>query len=385
MRALVYGRWNVEVIVAVLSRAGYEIDLVTNNPLPLPKHAVVRRFDCEDIPQIAVKAHELTKSVRYDYIQPADDITLRAIVGSAMPVDDKLVLLPVVKPEQIPQLGSKIEFARILENSAVPTPAYAVARNPAELKSATSQVGFPCMIKMDHSQAGGGTFLCRNPAQARALDKRKGLFPVLCQAFIAGRHIGFEALYDQGQLLHYTFSICLKHQNDNPFGVSSVRHYLGPEQQPPDTARQLTELGRATGLCGMVSVSAVINEDTQELCFFEADARSNAWFAHARLLGPGFAPFLARDTTAANLPVAAGGSKTYMSVPWRLTVFEFLTNRYAAWRMVLVYDLSLLDIFETFRQSVRARLLYLLRDAQRRRNQRKRARSKRKPAPAHQN
>lgn len=336
MRALVYGlkATMIEAIPALLSRAGFEVDLVTT-ARSLQNCRFVTRLT------VAPDAHALVTLVNdravggYDLVVAADDSTLRLIRRSALSPDEKVRLLPVSDARGLEHIGSKIGLSNVLAQHGVATPAYNTAAAAADLPGAAARLGYPVMVKADESGGGKYVFRCAEEADLAALPPDLP-FPVLIQKEAVGRLVDCGGFFRNGNLVAFSFSTVI--ENSAGFGPSVVRSYRRRPDRDERLVSQMRQLGRALGADGFVNISAIQSPTDGQLTFFEADMRPNVWVEHAKYFGEdpadpiraAYAP--GQPTGAATHPLGPDGLDEVI-LPYlpRMTTLDILLNRHRCW------------------------------------------------------
>ena len=111
-RALLIGDFGDSYLYAyetshLLKRAGFDVDLVTNNPIS-GKLRSIGNYTCVDkVDEISRAALVQAERAAYELIVVLDDLTLTEIRNSNLSNDEKLILLPVQTEEGLQHIGSK--------------------------------------------------------------------------------------------------------------------------------------------------------------------------------------------------------------------------------------------------------------------------------------
>ncbi|MQA67481.1 MAG: ATP-grasp domain-containing protein, partial [Alphaproteobacteria bacterium] len=210
-RALLVGDFGNHYMIvfetaSLLKRAGFAVDLVTNNPVSR-KLTSIDHFvfvdNADDLPRVAL---ERSRETTYDLISIMDDFALMGIVRSNLSDEEKLALLPVVAPMDIRHIGSKIGLSMVLQQAGVRTPKFAVAHDKTELNEKIEEVGFPAFVKIDFSGAGDGTFECNSRTELDAVGNDIHIWPVLVQEKIEGYEVDLSAFYQNAELVFFSYS-----------------------------------------------------------------------------------------------------------------------------------------------------------------------------------
>lgn len=269
--------------IHLLRRAGFEVDrlgpALRHRSAPLFRH----HFPASTTEALLQAVGPALNTASYDLVVVANDATLRAIAESSLPEVLKQRLLPVVSPAHRTHLHSKIQLSVLLESAGIRTPRFRIVSNPAALLEATNPLRFPILIKVDSSAGGRGVYECHSTAELRKKAAQL-TFPLLLQEKIEGEIIDLSGFYHRGRLVHFT---CSRFDEflDGPFGPSSVRTYTQTGSLDPQVFEELCALGKALGIHGFSSVTAVRSASDGQLYFFEADLRPNIWVDQGRFIG----------------------------------------------------------------------------------------------------
>ena len=227
MEALVIARttspaWD---ILHLLSRAGFSVDIVTTS-----RHLRLSRFartvhSVTSDKALAPSAYDVVRrrGKPYDWVIATDDLTLRALALLEWPPGMRLKFLPSTTPENLLHLCSKIGLSRVLSAGGIRTPPFRIARNLEEAIEGASAIGYPVMLKVDFSGGGEGVHECAHDADIVALRHLFSEQPLLVQKKIEGTTLDFSAIYFDGELVHFSDSICKRRLKQ--FGLSAVRTY----------------------------------------------------------------------------------------------------------------------------------------------------------------
>lgn len=326
----------LEVAVPLLTRANFEVDLVTSPDLAegvSSCRAVHLAYACD---QIAALLEQILLHCAYDLVVLGDDDLLSKVLDSPLSPELKQQILPVVSLAEAGHLYSKIGLSRQLAAAGIRTPRFETAASEAELFSASRRIGFPLLVKLDRSGGGAGVFCCRSPSDlAAALSKIQ--YPVLVQAFVEGEVIDLSGFYQAGRLVHFMYSRFEKTVG-GAFGPSSLRTYYQLGTLEPAIFAELERLGRALGADGFVSVTAIQSASDGQRCFIEADMRPNVWVDYGRHVGNDAAAAIAGyfergETLRCPQPLQAGYPESaVLPFPPRLRLLELLGNAHGCWR-----------------------------------------------------
>ena len=329
-RALVFGsRWStIEPVPALLSRAGFEVTLLSSNPrLRRCLHVTRFVFASSQSSLVGQALDELAHG--YDLVVPGDDWALRDVRRAPWPVEDKLRLLPVSSPRGIGHIASKIGLSRALTTGGVLTPAFAVAENSCELEAALVSVGLPAMLKADFG-AGGLLVVpvARHADIASALDILP--FPLLVQRRINGLLVDCSGFFRNGEPVTFSRSVSIESMRRG-LGPSVLRRYDTGGGQDQSQRSLLSGVGHALDANGFVSLSAIRSQDGR-LHFFEADMRPNVWAEYPKYFGgdPAVAIARAYRHTLPPQPAAKTAQPETVMLPYlpRMRTIDILRNRH---------------------------------------------------------
>lgn len=322
-------------MVSLLSRSGFEVDIVSNNPISkhlksVSESSYVQRAD--DLPHVALSK---LRGGRYDLVVVLEDFTLKVILDSGLTDDDKLDLLPVVGKEHFRHLCSKSEISELFRREGILTPDFAVAHSRAELAPCAEKVGYPVLVKIDFSGAGDGIFECTGPGELEAASNQIDRWPVLVQEFIEGTELDLSAFYKNSKLVFCSYSRF--ERTMAKFSPSSLRTYSQLGRVEQDVFEEMHALGRATGADGFVNIVCMLSNADHRRYFIEADMRPNAWVNAPRHLGddPAFriASYFVNGEVFTERPPVNPGFPDELVVPssTRLPLWELVINRYGSW------------------------------------------------------
>ncbi len=322
LRALVFGHSAdlIEAIPALLSRAGFEVCVISTSPL-LSRCKQARRFIHVSDPTSLVSI--VNEEARNDYalVIASDDGSLLEVKQSDLSVADKLRLLPLNSEQGLEHLCSKIGLSKVLKRACVPSPQFDVALTPAELARAAANVGFPLMLKADYGAGGRQVRSCETEADLSNLPPRI-TYPVLVQKKLPGSEIDCSGFFRDGRLVAFDFATVLT--QGEGFGPSIARAYRPQVRRDARLVQQMEQLGRALGANGFVNISAIQSEVDGPLSFFEADMRPNVWVEHAKYFGEDPAPAI----QASFSPGDASAAKHLMTPTGQATAPEKIVLHY---------------------------------------------------------
>ena len=318
-------------LLPLLHRAGFIIDVVTSGALlrwsRFPREVVV-------VPKtrVAAKAVEVALRGCHDWVVVTEDGLLGEITRLPIPLQERMAVLPILHPDGLGHLYSKIGLAGALEREGVRVPAYGVASTMDEAVRVANRLGFPVALKVDASSGGGGTFACANADQLRRCPQVFDGPPVLVQQWIQGRKFDADPLYLGGRLARVT--VAYTESSQSPLGVSKVRRYLPPGQVTDAVLDELDRVGRALHAHGFANVTAIEDAGGRRH-YFEADLRPNVWSDHGRFIGCDMAEAIRAWFQGRPMPPARGAGPLLQPVliphVARLTLGELVRHPVKAW------------------------------------------------------
>lgn len=329
----------------LLSRAGFKVDIMTNNPM-FKRSRFISNYDLiEDRNLIPLKAVEKNLD-NYDFIIISDDLHLKIILESNITLEQKLKLLPIKNEQNLEHIYSKIGLSRVLSKSNVCTPAFEVADGLDAAINAAQNLGYPIMVKANRGGGGDSVFECRNIADFDLIDKGFFDHPLLIQKKIIGTELDLSAFYRDGKLIHFTYSKIEK-VIANKFGPSSVRTYYQLGTLDKKIFLEMAHLGKVLGADGFVTISCMQSDEDNKRYFIEADMRPNSWVEFSKFLGDDPAIRIANWFATGQTLVYPTINKKYpsqMVMPYflRLSLSEILQNRYNVWKFIPKKDLRLI-------------------------------------------
>jgi hypothetical protein len=279
---------------ALFASAGISCDVVTACPV-FRLSACCRRL-CV-VPSASHLVAEGLQCVQqygpYDWVIPASDSLLGEIVQRSALHASYRELMPLAVDADPSHLNSKIGLSRLLSAVGLSTPPWRVAHDSAGVLEAGFSLGLPVLIKLDASSGGQGIRQCQTIDDLEAAAADPLIWPCLIQAQLRSPVYSVEALFCRSRLVCFSVSRMLATVSE--FGPSAARCYGLPEREVPDLHLHLQRLGVALGLHGFANISFVYPRDSQVPCFFECDARPNAWIGLDWSLGGDFARHLQRS------------------------------------------------------------------------------------------
>lgn len=332
MQALLYGYGNSVLECgahALLSRAGFRVTVIVLSGKSRHCKGVDRTVRVTSFEELIATALA-EASTGYDLVVACDDETLVHVLDSELSTQEKLVLLPVCTEKDFRHIGSKFGLATVLADKGVPSPPTQIVRDSNELRGALARIGGPVLLKKDRGGGGRGVKdldACDpNAAEAAGLG-----FPLLVQKKMPGRLLDLSCFFSRGKPIFFSFAEILRSVPDS-YGPSSVRRYLPGVQEDPQLIGTLSRLGDALGANGFCNITAIRDENSGELCIFEADLRPTVWIEYPKYFGEDPAIkmqrfFECREIFAFNRPDRVLDPVVLAFLP-RLSLFEILFNRY---------------------------------------------------------
>ncbi|WP_306481079.1 hypothetical protein [Limnobacter sp.] len=320
----------------LLARAGFQVDAITTSTQFKPAVPVRNlKVVCDKNELLAQAAVQVTRG--YDLVVIGDDRALRDIVQSDLSDDIKLKLLPVCGTENFAHIGTKIGLSQLLVENGITTPDFWIVSDHDALVSFLELTPHTVMIKIDMSGGGAGVFKFEPGNNIDVLLQNQITFPVLVQRYIEGDLIDLSGVYQNGTLVHFSYS-SLEEVLSNPFGVSSVRTYTQLGCVKESVFNDLRKLGRALGAHGFVNIACLRSAEDGNYYFVEADMRPTVWVEYSSYLGDDPARAI-QDyfDVATELSFPQPLKKNYplhMTIPYalRLSAIEVMTNRHQVWR-----------------------------------------------------
>lgn len=330
----------------LLHRAGFAVDTISKTGL-FTKSRFVSHTNL--IPYQASVADHAIKLIKknpnkYQWIVVCEDQLLLDILNTSTTDEIKLKILPVLSTKDFRHLFSKIGLAEVLSENGIKSPNYACARNVAEAIAISHKLNFPLLLKKNSSHGGQGIIECANQND---LEKASEFFkdgPALLQEKLSGDMVDLSAIYQQGNLIHYSHSYIVR--CTGRFGPSVVRDYVLPQDTNQKIIRELQKIGNALGANGFVNISCVEREG--EMYFFEADMRPNVWQDFTSYIHTDPAKNI-RNWFQNNTCIKAEDYSTtakntrHKRLPYflRLKKTELLRNRYQCWSYIPLHDRKL--------------------------------------------
>ena len=339
LQALLVGE-NVELMIAVptlLSRAGFVVDVITNSYI-FKKHPAIRDFvfvaNPDDIARVAFEKN----SNDYSLIVIGDDNTLKKILNSDLSVEEKVKLLPIQTIKNLDHIYSKIGLSKVLQEFGINTPEFRIAKDKSELKKSVESLGYPVLVKVDSSGGGFGVFECSSNDDVAVLLNKLQAYPVLLQKKIQGVELDLSGFYQNGKLIHFSYSKIEK--VSGKFGASALRTYVQLTHLQKDIFDELDLLGKALGANGFVNIACIQSNHDQKRYFIEADMRPNAWVDFSKYFGDDPAVqinnFFSNGNTLRHPYPINPAYPDNILLPYfsRIKLWELAINRYCVWRYI---------------------------------------------------
>lgn len=325
-----YGGLTMDALPALLNRSGFAVDVISTNKR-IKKirdaHQLIVVNTLDDVIQAVMNKSE----IGYDLYIPADDPTLRAIKNSNISVKDKLKLLPIIEEKNIHHIYSKIGLAKVFHDAYICSPRFIIAYNKKQLQSSFYTLGFPLMVKIDSSSGGTGTYQCNNEFDLQILPEFQ--YPVLIQEKIEGNEIDLSAFYQQGKLIHFSYSEILSQVN-NKFGPSSLRRYKTRSSLNRGITDVLSEIGLALGANGFVNIGCIQKKSDKKLYFIESDMRPTVWVEYSKYFRDDPACYIKKYfesgefLTHDSFNIKMKNEEIILPYLPRLDIFSIIINRY---------------------------------------------------------
>ena len=322
-------------VARLLGRAGFACDTISSDAR-LARSGVVREaFPFEPAPRWIDAALDW-QSRTGGLVVPCDDDLVRQVRNAALDDATKCRLLPITGPEHLGHVGSKVGLARALEKAGVAAPRFAVVESADALVAACEGLGYPLVVKVDESGGGEGVFACGSRAEAEALAARSLRLPLLVQEFIDGDLIDLSGFFRGGRPVHFVYNRYMTTVGSR-FGVSILRRYTQLSALDRQVFDDLVHFSQALGLDGFVNISSLRRSVDGRLLFIEADLRPNAWVEASRIFGDDPAPAIRSVFETGRVltwppPRQPGPTTVDLPYPFRLQIWEILTNRHGVWR-----------------------------------------------------
>jgi hypothetical protein len=333
---------------ALLSRAGFTVDVITNSTY-LKRSRYIRSVF--KIPTHSSAPNEIIQQLDkkiYQWIIITQDQILREVVNSNISDEIKCRILPVTSERFFNHLGSKICLSHTLHKAGVLTPKFRIITTLSEAEQALDALGSPVFFKVDASSGGKGIYEVSHKKQCQKLKRILSQGPMLAQEKTIGTEIDLSSLFLKGKLIHFSYSIPVKTVYKH--GPSSLRYYVPLKDVAPEIYQELSQLGEALGANGFVTISCIETTDKKRF-YIEADMRPNAWADFTRFIGDDAAPkIMAWLTHKTSLipSIEPQDPSTFKPVLiphfLRISLLSLLTNQYKVWKYIPNQDKPLIPI-----------------------------------------
>jgi len=159
-------------------------------------------------------------------------------------------------PEAVALTKDKGRLRDRLATTSLPQPAYRLVVRDADVASAATEVGYPCVVKPISRSASQGVIRVDDATQADAAGVRIRAIvgdssePLLVEQFVSGAEVAVEGLLIGGQLK--VLAVFDKPDPlDGPFFEETI--YITPSRQPPSVLAAVEATGaRAAAALGLV-------------------------------------------------------------------------------------------------------------------------------------
>jgi len=205
---------------------------------------------------------------QYDVLFPTHDQVY--VFSKFRDVLSRHVGLALPEFEAMRRLQSKAEFARLLEELALPAPPTHVVRSEEELRSLAC---FPCYVKLAHSTASHGVRLVRDPNELReAIDlfKSIGLWSdradIVVQQPAQGRQSEVSAVFQEGRLVA---AACAEVLETGIGGGPNLRI----SASHPEVVEHVRRLGAYLNWHGAMVLEYLYDRATGQPQYYEANPR----------------------------------------------------------------------------------------------------------------
>jgi len=337
LQALLIGQ-SYELTMAalpLLKRSNFEVDLIAIGSEAIQSDLLRKVHSLDSINLLAKLLLSLSVEVEYDVVVVGDDATLLDILKLNISDDVKTKFLPITSLDKAGHLYSKIGLSKLLHESKVNTPIYGVAECFDELLSCSNKIGYPLMLKIDSSGGGAGVFECHSDVDVLS-HKEKLSYPIIIQKWVEGDTLDLSAFYQNGELVHFTYSKFEK-VIGGKYGPSSLRRYWQLACVEGSVFEELRVLGKTLGADGFVNVTAIDSVCDSKRYYFEADMRPNVWVDYGKFIGNDSSIAL-RDYFSTGQPLtcpqpfnAVFSDSALIPYLPRLTLLEVFLNKYDCW------------------------------------------------------
>ena len=244
------GTYRAADFLAAAARLGVDVVVGSEHPQALAgvmgDRAVVVPLDAADAAVEAIVA--LHRRTPLDAVLAVDDLGLAAAAASS-----ERLGLRHHPTEAVATTKDKARMRDCLAAAALPQPAYQVVARDADVVSAATRLGYPCVIKPVSRSASQGVIRVDDATGAEAAAVRIRAIlgdspePLLVESFVRGVEVAVEGLLREGRL--EVLAIFDKPDPlDGPFFEETI--YVTPSRQPPRilTAIETTSAEAAAAL-----------------------------------------------------------------------------------------------------------------------------------------
>ena len=158
-------------------------------------------------------------------------------------------------PEAVANTKDKARMRDCLATASVPQPAYRIVARDADVASAATEVGYPCVVKPISRSASQGVIRVDDATQADAAGVRIRAIlgdspePLLVESFVSGAEVAVEGLLLGGQLR--VLAVFDKPDPmDGPFFEETI--YVTPSRQPPSVLAAIEATAARAAALGLV-------------------------------------------------------------------------------------------------------------------------------------
>ena len=227
------GTYRATDFLAAASRLGVDVVVGSEHPQALAEflgdRAVVVPLDAADAALEAIVA--LDRRTPLDAVLAVDDQGLEVAAAAA-----ERLGLRHNPPEAVAATRDKARMRDCLAAASVPQPVYRIVARDGDVVSATSEVGYPCVMKPVSRSGSQGVIRVDNATQAAAAGVRIRAIlgdcpePLLVERFVPGAEVAVEGLLVGGRL--EVLAVFDKPDPmDGPFFEETI--YVTPSGQPP--------------------------------------------------------------------------------------------------------------------------------------------------------
>lgn len=276
-------------LIYSLTRKGYSITLLKfkNKPMSIDVWKFNKSVKIKALDQNMVISQELITEIRsnkYDFILWDEDVVMKIFSQDYSNVELWNLILPIRNQNFRKMLGSKIGQAEVFDELDIRQPRYEVLFSNFELNNKSKNQFDHYLLKGDSFAGGDAIMEVTNLSESEKLVVPEIWFPVLRQEFILGETISIDAIYKDGQLVAWCYSLTLT--ESHRFGPSIVRKYISPKDKK--FVKDLVKIGQQSQLNGFVNITYIKSFKDNQLYLIEFDTRPNVW--HHMLFEFGFQP-----------------------------------------------------------------------------------------------